>query len=613
MVDVDIWEECALRTFDGEECTGFPQYVNEVIDFSSQYGSDISISYTAYNITGKPSKYPDYGDFPQAFVMRTYGKWWYDAPSRPEPIMTQNFGIQSQDYIDVSFEQKVYPEQVTLYETYNPGSVVRIWAGDGSGKWKLLWEGEPQLVGHGSRKFSPVINQIDFMTNLLRVEFNHSKLDYYTELDAILLVGSHCNNAAKASNNIQKDLCKIASQIKALNIDVVSDYMDMTTTLYSLTSLAQQYSSMLDDINQEIELSSRTTSGPFDSLPDETVLRILSNLDLVSLCRCTKVNKHFYRLASDAMLHTAINLKPYWHSVNYKTLEYLSPRCKYLQKIDLSWCGNYGQISPMQFISFIEKCGKQINNLRLDCCKFINDDCVKQIAVSCRNLKELSIRNCLKISREGFESLASISTFQRLDFYRTGIEADPLVKLLEQNPNLQHINLGSCVSLSSMDTVAQCLGAHNHELVSVDFWKTYSLTPLGVKALANCSKLEEVDLGWCLGVSIPGECMMALATGCRKLRKLFLAALRGITDRDLAPFMENCPHLQQVDLLGVRSITPFLCLRFLETMKELQLFDISFCDQIQDEVVQEWRRCFPKVSIKRSSQSDGIPSPFQHY
>lgn len=48
------------------------QFVQDVVDFSSQYGSDISISYTAYNISGKPSKYPDYGDFPQAFVMVSY-------------------------------------------------------------------------------------------------------------------------------------------------------------------------------------------------------------------------------------------------------------------------------------------------------------------------------------------------------------------------------------------------------------------------------------------------------------------------------------------------------------------------------------------------------------
>ena len=45
------------------------QFVKDVADFSSQYGSNTSISYTAYNIAGNPSKFPDYGDFPQTFVM----------------------------------------------------------------------------------------------------------------------------------------------------------------------------------------------------------------------------------------------------------------------------------------------------------------------------------------------------------------------------------------------------------------------------------------------------------------------------------------------------------------------------------------------------------------
>jgi hypothetical protein len=47
-----------------------------VLDFSSQYGSDNSISYTAHNIVGVPTKFPAYGDFSQTFVMRDYGPWW---------------------------------------------------------------------------------------------------------------------------------------------------------------------------------------------------------------------------------------------------------------------------------------------------------------------------------------------------------------------------------------------------------------------------------------------------------------------------------------------------------------------------------------------------------
>jgi len=48
------------------------QFSSEVVDFSSQYGSDISISYTASNVTGRPSKFPSYGDFPQSYVMVSF-------------------------------------------------------------------------------------------------------------------------------------------------------------------------------------------------------------------------------------------------------------------------------------------------------------------------------------------------------------------------------------------------------------------------------------------------------------------------------------------------------------------------------------------------------------
>lgn len=47
-----------------------------------------------------------------------------------------------------------------------------------------------------------------------------------------------------------------------------------------------------------------------------------------------------------------------------------------------------------------------------------------------------------------------------------------------------------------MDDIAQTLATYNKELVSVDFWKTYGLTPVGVRALRKCRNLEEVDLGW---------------------------------------------------------------------------------------------------------------------
>uniref|UniRef100_A0A8D8V7U4 F-box/LRR-repeat protein 4 n=1 Tax=Cacopsylla melanoneura TaxID=428564 RepID=A0A8D8V7U4_9HEMI len=569
-----------------DNITIYKQYVQDVLDFSSQYGSDISISYTAYNILGKPSKYPDYGDFPQTFVVRTYGKWWNEAPSRPVPIMPQNFGpIVSQDYIDLSFEVAVFPFSVRIYETYNPGSVVRIWAGDRCGRWKVLWEGAPQAVSTGSRVFRPRIKPINFPTKLIRLEFDQSSLDYYTELDAVLLVGtrepispdsplftsggggeynyrqqsgggggdreSRKVNMTPFHNLVVRDLDRI---LQTLELD------PRTTTPLSLSPPPPSPPPPPAVMNSDV---TRCRNGRFSILPDEVVLHILSHLDLLSLYRVSQLNVHLNRLATDPTLYVGVSLRPYWPRVNSACLSGLAQRAPLLQRLDLGWCGNYGTVDVRAFTRLIDECGKLLTHLRLDCCKFVDNVCVERIAQACRNLKELTLRNCSKIDSKGFAHLATISTLERLDLYRTSIETQPLVNILRNSPRLKHINLGSCVKVSSMDEVAQALGEYNLHLISVDFWKTYSLTPVGVRAIARCTKLEEVDFGWCLGVSIPGDCLSLLAASCPGLRKLFMVALRGILDKDLDPFIQNCRRLEQVDLLGVRSISQEVCLRFL--------------------------------------------------
>lgn len=60
----------------------------------------------------------------------------------------------------------------------------------------------------------------------------------------------------------------------------------------------------------------------------------------------------------------------------------------------------------------------------------------------CLLYPELTLRNCSNISLEGFTSLESVSTLERLDLYRTQIEMQPLVNILKASPLLKHINLG---------------------------------------------------------------------------------------------------------------------------------------------------------------------------
>lgn len=47
-----------------------------------------------------------------------------------------------------------------------------------------------------------------------------------------------------------------------------------------------------------------------------------------------------------------------------------------------------------------------------------------------------------------------------------------------------------------MDNIAYVLSMTNKELVSVDFWKSYTLSPKGLRFLTSHVHLEEIDLGW---------------------------------------------------------------------------------------------------------------------
>ena len=43
-------------------------------------------------------------------------------------------------------------------------------------------------------------------------------------------------------------------------------------------------------------------------------------------------------------------LQVYWYCVTNKALHHLSKRCQFLQKLDMSWCGDFMQITSDNFV-----------------------------------------------------------------------------------------------------------------------------------------------------------------------------------------------------------------------------------------------------------------------
>ncbi|KAK8742727.1 hypothetical protein OTU49_001644 [Cherax quadricarinatus] len=605
------------------------QYVKEVADFSSQYGSDGSISYVANNIIGKPTLYPEYGDFSSAYCLQTYGKWWTKCESATVPIEDPRPLLPpTVDFIDVRYEFPVYPIRVDFYETYHPGSVVRVWGSlEGQG-WILLWSGEPQTgLKSMARIFSPPIRQPNHLVNLLRIEFDQQYQKYYSALDSILLVGS-THTASKSFVNsgdsltsqiiklglhtsmceeniltgvqflmsegkLQKFLAEELIQPEDLLREEKADIMNVRVNEEHSTAIAED--TQQEDIVEVAEVEG-TNGGYFDLLPEELIIYVLRQLDIRSLCRLVHTCKLLQKYASEPCLYMRLNLKNCWWLVKNSTLKCLSSKCSLLQALDLSWCGPYNAVDTETFMEFIHTCGRQLITLRLNNCHFIDNYCLYMIANVCLNLEELSMANCSKVDNLGFGELKKAWALSRLDLSRTRIDFHTLQLLLQHAGQLRHLSLSNCTQLD-MDEVALTLATFSRGLISLSAWKTRGITTRGLRALACIPTLQDLDLGWALSGAIT-EGLGELVRGCKGLRRLYLTALRTLTDNDLHQLTTHAGQLTWLDIMGTRNVTPEAVHRLLQSCQNLELLDVGFCEQIHSTFVHEWALQFPKVSIK---------------
>ncbi|CAK7310160.1 F-box/LRR-repeat protein 4 [Vulpes lagopus] len=428
------------------------QYAKEVVDFSSHYGSENSMSYTMWNLAGAPNVFPSSGDFTQTAVFRTYGTWWDQCPSASLPFKRTPPNFQSQDYVELTFEQQVYPTAVHVLETYHPGAVIRILACSANPyspippakvRWEILWSETPTKVNASqARQFKPCIKQINFPTNLIRLEVNSSLLDYYTELDAVVLHGT-------------KDKPVLSLQTSLIDMNDLEDDDYEEKDGCGMDSLSQKFSSTA--------LREGPNNGYFDKLPYELIQLILNHLTLPDLCRLAQTCKLLNQHCCDPLQYIHLNLQPYWAKLNDTSLEFLQARCTLVQWLNLSWTGNRGFISVAGFSRF---------------------------------LKDLNLSSCDKLPPQAFNHIAKLCSLKRLVLYRTKVEQTALLSILNFCSELQHLSLGSCVMIEDYDVIASMIGAKCKKLRTLDLWRSNrSVCDTDIEELAcNCTRLRQLDI-----------------------------------------------------------------------------------------------------------------------
>eukprot|EP00300_Choanocystis_sp_HF-7_P010003 c16740_g2_i1.p1 GENE.c16740_g2_i1~~c16740_g2_i1.p1 ORF type:complete len:368 (+),score=56.43 c16740_g2_i1:263-1366(+) len=139
----------------------------KVLGWSSYYDEGTSPK----QVLGPPKVYPNYGD--------TYGSW---AP---------RFSKSGPEHIELGYSRPLKIKTILIYETFNPGAVVRVSLLDPkTQEWRCVYDGEPHqlTLPPESRIFSPELRRVDFATTAVRLDLNTASSRSWSEIDAVGIV-----------------------------------------------------------------------------------------------------------------------------------------------------------------------------------------------------------------------------------------------------------------------------------------------------------------------------------------------------------------------------------------------------------------------------------------
>lgn len=174
-------------------------WANKVISFSSEYSPKIKGS---IQVLGKPNVLPTGGMSPCA--------WTYLKKAK-----------NGDEFIRVSFDNKIKAKQVAVAENSKPGAIEKITLyGSNPGEELTVYQAEAKLSNETSRMFNVFFPETNFEVKELEIRFNSDKVANF-EIDAIGI--SNSNDSIKARINVPLNM-KYKAEKESLGPAINTEY-----------------------------------------------------------------------------------------------------------------------------------------------------------------------------------------------------------------------------------------------------------------------------------------------------------------------------------------------------------------------------------------------------
>lgn len=131
---------------------------------SSQYGDK---DWAAGQATGAPNT-KECGDFTTAWASSS---------------------AQGVDWLEVNYATPVTPTQINIYETFNPGSIIKVEVRDTGGKYHTIFTATPAAVSECPRVLTIDVKDISVQVSAVRISLDQTNSASWNEIDAVELVG----------------------------------------------------------------------------------------------------------------------------------------------------------------------------------------------------------------------------------------------------------------------------------------------------------------------------------------------------------------------------------------------------------------------------------------
>ena len=137
------------------------QWASEVLEFSTQLSDK---QYSAQQVLHKPNVLPSTGESPNAWT-----------PRNPNSI----------EFIKVGYENPMPIQQIAIGESYNPGSVRRVFVYDVEGNETMVYDFEPKPAGIQGRLLNIFFEMTPASINAVKIELDGRSVPGYVSIDAI--------------------------------------------------------------------------------------------------------------------------------------------------------------------------------------------------------------------------------------------------------------------------------------------------------------------------------------------------------------------------------------------------------------------------------------------